>query len=63
MVAVYGPTEGEFGEWERLWNDLDRVADRVGSGYKLCVLGDMNGWIEDRLRSTPGVLEAKMEGR
>ena len=43
MMAVYGPTEGEVEERERFWNYLDRVVKRVGNGYKLCVLGDLNG--------------------
>ena len=31
-------------------NDFDGVVDRVGNGYRLCVLGDPNGWVRDRLR-------------
>ena len=50
VVAVYGPTEVEIEERERFWNDLDRVVDRVGNGYRLCVLEDMNGWVGERLR-------------
>ena len=34
-------TEGDVAETEGLWNGLDRVVDRVSSGYKLCVLGDL----------------------
>ena len=48
VVVVYGPTEGQVEERERFWNDLDRVVERVGNGYKLCVLGDLNGWVGDR---------------
>ena len=25
--------------------------DRIGNGYRLCVLGDLKGWIEDRVRA------------
>ena len=50
MVAVYQLTEGEVQERERFWNDSDRVVDRVGNGYKLCVLGDLNGWVGNQLR-------------
>ena len=50
VVVVYGPTEGQVEERERFWNDLDRVVERVVNGYKLCVLGDLNGWVGDRRR-------------
>ena len=43
----YGPNEGIGGERERFWNDMDRV----GNGYRLCVLGDLNGWIGDRVKA------------
>ena len=43
-MVVYGPTKEDAEEREKFWNDLDRVADRVSNGYKLCVLGDLNGW-------------------
>ena len=26
--------------------------DRVGNGYKLCMLGDLNGWIRYRMRAS-----------
>ena len=35
-------------KWTRL--------DRVGSGYRLCILGDLNGWVGDRVR--PGITGA-----
>ena len=35
---------------ERLNNDLECIVYRVYSGYRLCVLGDMNGWVGDRVR-------------
>ena len=33
------------------WSDLERIVNRVGNGYILCVLGDLNGWIGDRMRA------------
>ena len=39
------PSKGDDEERERFWNYLDRVVDRVGNRYRLCVLGDLNGWI------------------
>ena len=27
------------------------TVDRVGNWYRLCVLGDLNGWIEARVRA------------
>ena len=29
---------------------MDRSLDRVGNGYRLCILGDLNRWIGDRTR-------------
>ena len=43
MVLRYGPKE------ER--NDMDRIVDRVGNGYRLCILGDLNGWIGEWSRA------------
>ena len=51
MVVEYGPNEGIGEERERFWNDIDRTMGRVGNGYRLCVLGDLNGWIEDIVRA------------
>ena len=31
---------------------MDSTMDRVGNGYRLCVLGDLNRWIEDRVRAS-----------
>ena len=45
------PSEGDVEEKDRLWNDMGRILDRVGYKYKLCILGDLNGWIGDRLRA------------
>ena len=30
---------------------MDRTMARVGNGYRLCVLGDLKGWIRDRVRA------------
>ena len=30
---------------ERFWCDMDRTLDSVGSGYRLCILRDLKGWI------------------
>ena len=51
LVVGYGPNEGINEERERFWNDMDRNMDRVGNGYKLFVLGDLSGWIGDRVRA------------
>ena len=50
VVVMYGPTEMEIEERERFWNYLDRVVDRIGNGYRLCVLGGPNGWVVNRFR-------------
>ena len=52
MVVRYGPNEGDAEKRERLWNDLGRIEDRVGNGFRLYVLGDPNGWIEDEARTS-----------
>ena len=51
MVAGYGPNEGIGEERERFWDDMDRTVDRVGNGYILCVLGDLNGKVEYMVRA------------
>ena len=51
MVAVYESIKAEIEERERFWSNLDRIVDREGNGYKLCVLCDLNGWVGDRLRA------------
>ena len=50
VVAGYGPSEGDGEERDKFWNDMDRTLDSVGNGYRLCMLGDLNGWIGDRTR-------------
>ena len=50
-VLGYGLNEENGKERERFWNDLDRTVDRVGNRYRLCILGDLNGWIGNRVRA------------
>ena len=42
-MYVY-PTE-DVEERKRFCNDLDSVLNKVGDRYKLCGMGDMNGWV------------------
>ena len=46
---------------------MDRILDRVENGYRLCILGDLKGWIGDRTRTgitgTFGVSEENENGR
>ena len=53
MVVGYSPTEGDG---DRFWNDMDRTLDSIGRGYRLCILGDLSGWIGDRTRA--GITDA-----
>ena len=32
------------------YGDFGRVLEREGTGYRLFVMGDMNGWLGDRVR-------------
>ena len=32
---------------EMVKREMDRTLDSVGSGYRLCILGDRNRWIGD----------------
>ena len=50
MVVGYGPNKGDGEEKDRFWNDMGKVLYRVDNGYRLCILGDLNGWIGDRTR-------------
>ena len=36
---------------EMVKKDMDRTLDNVGNGYRLCILGDINGWMGDRTRA------------
>ena len=40
---------------KRFWNEIDRIIGRVGNGYRLCVLGDLNGWVGGRVRVRVGI--------
>ena len=51
VVVGYSSNEGIGEKRKRFWNDMDRTVDRVGNGCRLCVLGDLNGWIGDRVRA------------
>ena len=51
VVVGYGPNDGDSEEKDRFWNDIDRTLDIVGNGYRLCILGDLNGWIGDKTRA------------
>ena len=31
---------------------MDRILDRVGNGYRLCIMGDLNRWMGDRTRAS-----------
>ena len=37
---------------------MNKVFNRVGCGYRLCVLGDMIGWIVDKVRVRAGITGA-----
>ena len=56
MGVRYGPNEGIGEERERFWNEMGRTVDRVGNRYRLCLLGDLNGWFGDRVRA--GITDA-----
>ena len=63
----YDPNEGIGEEGERFWNDMVKTMDRVGNGYRLCLLGDLNRWIGDRVRvgitSAFGILGKNENGK
>ena len=43
-----GLNEGDGEERDRFLNDMNRTLDGVANGYRLCILGDLNGWIGGR---------------
>ena len=43
VVVGHGPNEGDGEERGRLWNDIDSTPDIIGNGYRLYILGDLNG--------------------
>ena len=58
VVVGYGPNEGDGEERDRFWNDMDRTLNSVRNGYRLCMLGDLNGRIGNRTRAgITGALE------
>jgi hypothetical protein len=51
VVVSYGPSENsEEEEYMTFWNELNDVLDTVSLGFRMIVLGDLNGWIGDRKR-------------
>ena len=50
VLVDYGPNERDGEERDRFWSDMDTTLNNVGNGYRLCILGDLNGWIRDRTR-------------
>ena len=52
-MVGYGPNEGIGEERERVrfWNDIERTVDRVGNGYRLYLLGELNRWIGERVKA------------
>ena len=49
-MVWYGPNEVDGEEMDRFCSDIDRSLDRVKNEYRLFILGNLNGWIEDRTR-------------
>ena len=41
VVVEYGSNEDDE-ERDRFWNGMDKILDRLGNGYRLCILGDLN---------------------
>ena len=42
VFVVVGYGSNEDGK-ERFWNDMDRTLDSVTNGYRLCIVGYLNG--------------------
>ena len=51
MVVGYDSNEGGGEERDRFRNDMDITLDNVGNRYRLCILGELNGWRGDRTRA------------
>ena len=51
VVVGYGPSERDDEEIDKIWNNMDRILDRVGNGYRQCIQEDLNGWIGDSMRA------------
>ena len=61
MLVGYDPNEGNGEERERFRNDLDRIVDREGNAYRLCMLGDLKRWNVDRMRlNITGAFQERM---
>ena len=43
VVMGYGPNEGDGEGRGRFWNNVDRTMDSVRNGYRLYILGNLNG--------------------
>ena len=43
VVVGYSPNDADGEERDRFCDDMDRTLDRIGNGYRLCILGDLNG--------------------
>ena len=50
VVVGFGPNEGDDEERDRFWNDMDRTLESVVNEYRLCILGNLNGWKGDMTR-------------
>ena len=42
VVVRYRSSEGAREERDRFGNDMDRILDRVGNGYRFFILGNLN---------------------
>ena len=51
VVVGYRPNERDGEERDRICKNMDRILNRVGNGYRLCILSNLNGWIGDRMRA------------
>ena len=51
-MVGYDSNEGNGEENDKFWNYMDRTLDIVGNGYKLCILGAINGRIGNRTRAS-----------
>ena len=50
VVVGYDPNEGDGEERDRIWNNMDSILDR--NRYRLCIMGDLNGWIGVKPRAS-----------
>ena len=66
-MVGYSPNERDGEERNGFWNDMDMILDKVWNGYRLSILGDLNGWIGDRIKAgitvAFGVLGENDDGR